>query len=269
MAQAAPHVSLRPHVSEYVGWFENMAVPLCRRELPTEVIPLIINFGAPIRIFDRQNPARWTDFGSFTTGAFDTYVLVGSRGASGGLQINLTILGARLFLGRPLQELANRVIALEDVLGSEAASLTMELHDAPAWDARFDIVDRVIASRVARAREPHAAVMWTWRRLVETDGRANIGRIVGEVGWSRKHLIARFREEIGLAPKTLARVLRFGKAVELIKTVPSVRLTDIALDCGYYDQAHFTRDFRSFAGVTPTELLASALPGSAGFAVDR
>ena len=105
-------------------------MPLCRREVPTEIIPIIINFGAPVRLFDAQDPSRWTDYGSFTTGAYDSHVLVGSRGPSSGLQINMSILGARLFLGRPLRDLRNRAVHLDDVLGGDARRLTMELYDA-------------------------------------------------------------------------------------------------------------------------------------------
>ena len=272
MARRLPHASLRSYVLDYVGWFEHMAQPLCRREVPTEVVPVIVSFGSPVRIFDQQDQSRWTDFTSFTTGAFDTYVLVGSSGPSGGLQINLSILGARLFLSRPLGELTNRVVALDDLLGASAERLAGRLHDARTWDERFDIADRELSARLLSSRAPHPAIVWTWHRLVESHGRASVGRIVEEVGWSQKHLIAQFREHIGLAPKSLARVLRFGKAVEFIKSAaPSgrLRLADLALDCGYYDQAHFTRDFRAFAGITPTELIASALPDSAGFSVDR
>jgi AraC-like DNA-binding protein len=259
-------------VLEYVGWFEHMAQPLCRRELPTEVVPVIVSFGAPVRIFDQQDPHRWTDFASFTTGAFDTYVLVGSSGPSGGLQINLSILGARFFLARPLAELTNRVVALEDLLGVSAERFADQLRDARSWDQRFDIADRELRPRILAAASPPPAIIWTWRRLVESHGRASVGRIVEEVGWSQKHLVARFREHIGLAPKSLARVLRFGRAVEVIKSAApggKLRLADLALDCGYYDQAHFARDFRAFAGITPSELIASALPDSAGFSVDR
>ena len=269
MVRAAPHPSLRPHVRAYIGWFEHMAAPLCRRELPTEDVPVIINFGAPVRVFDPFDSSRWTDYGSFTTGAFDSYVLVGSAGPSGGLQINLSIMGARLFLNRPLGELRNRAIGLEDLLGRDARRLTMELYDARTWEARFAILDREFAARILAARAPSAAVLWAWRRLVESRGRVSIGALVGEVGFSQKHLITLFRDEIGLSPKTLARVLRFGGAVEIIKRGGGHRLAEIAQDCGYYDQAHFSRDFRAFAGVTPTELVRSLMPDGGGFLVDR
>ena len=165
-----------------------------------------------------QDPSRWTDYGSFTTGAYDSYVLVGSTGPSGGIQINLSILGARLFLGRPLRELKNRAVELEDVLGRDARRLIMELYDAPTWEARFTILDRELASRILTAKQPSAAVMWAWCRLVQTGGRISIGTLVDEVGFSQRHLIGQFREQIGLSPKTLARVLRFGRAIRIIKS---------------------------------------------------
>ena len=264
-----PHPSLRTHVQEYAGWIEQMATPIVRREPPTEVVPVIINFGAPVRIYDQQNPSRWTDYGSFSTGAYDTYVLVGSTGPSAGLQVNLSILGARLFLGRPLRDLYNRAVDLEDVFGGDARRLTGELYDAPSWDARFAILDRELAARIRASRVPSAAVLCAWNRLVTSGGRVAIRAIVDEVGCSQRHLIAQFREEIGLSPKTLARVLRFGRAIRAIKEDGRVRLAELAADCGYYDQAHFSRDFRGFAGVTPTELIASLLPDRGGFSVDQ
>jgi AraC-like DNA-binding protein len=269
MVRTVPHPSLRAHVSEYVGWFEHFAVPIVRREVPTEEVPLIINFGAPIRLYDVHDHSRWNDYGSFTTGAYDAYVLVGSTGPSGGIQVNLSILGARLFLGQPLKDLRNCAIRLDDLLGRDARRLETQLYDAPGWEARFAILDRELMSRLCASRAPASAVVWIWKRLVETGGRVSIGTLVDEVGFSQRHLIAQFREEIGLSPKTLARVLRFGRAIRVIKRGGPVRLAEIAQACGYYDQAHFSRDFHAFAGVTPTELIRSQLPDGGGFSVDR
>ena len=264
MVTAAPHLSLRAHVRRYIGWWEHRTTPLYRRELPSAEVPLIINFGAPIRLFEVEDRTRSTELGSFATGAYDSHVVVEANGSQGGIQIDFTILGMRLFLGRPLAELTNRGVALEDVFGPAGRRVTMELHDGPTWDARFDLLDREIWSRIAAATRPASEVLCTWKRIVESSGLVTIRSLVEETGWSQKHLISQFREHIGLAPKMFARVMRFGHAVDRLRRRGHASLTELALDCGYYDQSHFDRDFRSFAGVTPTELL-STLGSHGGF----
>ena len=115
-----PHPSLRPYVREYFGGSERTIRPLVRRELPGDIAPIIINFGPPSREIDRHDPSRWTEYHSFATGAYDTYVLVGTPNEYACVQINFTILGARVFLGRPLRELINRMVALDDLFGAPA-----------------------------------------------------------------------------------------------------------------------------------------------------
>ena len=74
----------------------------------------------------------------------------------------------------------------------------------------------------------------------------------------------RFHADIGLPPKTVARLLRFRRAVDRCAAAPSSRWSDIALDAGYLDQAHLIRDFRQFAGMTPVEFRRSRLPDDSG-----
>lgn len=264
-AIGSPHPALRPYVREYYGGSEETFQPLVRRELPTEIAPLIINFGPPFRIFDPADSSRYQEVSSFVTGAYDSFVTVGTTGAYACLQVNFTLLGMRLFLQRPLHELSNRVVSLDDVLGASAERLICELYEAPSWGARFDILDREILKRLTAAPAPAVGVQWAWRRLVRAAGQVVISDLAREVGWSHKHFVSQFNEQIGLTPKVMARVLRFGRAASLLETSERGRLADIALACGYYDQAHFTRDFRAFAGVSPTELLASRLPNGGGF----
>jgi AraC-like DNA-binding protein len=255
-------------VCEYVGWTEFAASPICRRELPTEIIPLVFNFASPTRLFGAGDSGESRDIGSFMTGAYDTFVVVGSTGRTEGLQVNLTIVGARLLAGRPLGEMANRGVALEDVFGRDGLRLESQLYDAPTWEARFALLDRELAARLMAAPLLHADIRCAWRRLVETRGRASIASIVEETRRSHRHLVETFHEQLGLTPKTLGRVLRFSRAVRIIKDGRASRLTDLAHACGYYDQAHFIRDCRALAGVTPSALVESLLPDRGGFLVE-
>jgi AraC-like DNA-binding protein len=266
MATAAPSPALRPFVSRYTGWWERLGRPFYLREMPTEIAPVIINFAAPTRLVDPRQPGAESSLGSFATGAFDSYVLVGYAGQSGGVQIDFTLLGARLFLGRPLRELANRVVPLGDLLGAEAGRLEARLYDAPSWEARFALLDDEIGRRIVSGDALSRTVRCAWWRLARTAGQASISAIVNDLGCSQRHLIDRFREEIGLPPKTVGRVLRFGQAVNLLREGRVRRLADIAAACGYYDQAHFIRDAREFAGATPSELVQSLNPGTGAFA---
>jgi AraC-like DNA-binding protein len=82
-----------------------------------------------------------------------------------------------------------------------------------------------------------------------------------ELGWSRRRLVACFREEIGLAPKALARVIRFDRAVVRLRS--GAALGELAHACGYCDQAHFNREFRQLAWMTPGEFRAASAPSGA------
>jgi AraC-like DNA-binding protein len=230
-----------------------------------------VGFGAPIDVsFPRRGESvRAT---AFVSGLSDCYALVDSYGSQRGVQVDLTPLGAFMLLGLPMRQLANRAVELGDVLGPEGARLPERLHEASGWPARFAILDEFFVDRFTRARPASPDVAWALRRLREADGRLRVSELVEELRWSRRHLTARFSEQVGLPPKTLARLLRFGRAARLLGVGPPSHeqggeargapstLTEIALDCGYYDQAHLNRDVREFAGLAPTQLEAMLLP---------
>ena len=107
-----------------------------------------------------------------------------------------------------------------------------------------------------------------WSRLIATRGRTEIAELCRELGWSRRHLAVRFRDEVGLAPKVYARVLRFERAAALLARDGGARFAEIAYQCGYYDQAHLNRDFREFAGTSPSDYVGRLLPAGGGVAAD-
>jgi AraC-like DNA-binding protein len=267
MAFGAPDLRLGAHVAgSYVGYLEQAAGAMRRQQVPFAGVPLIVSFGPTIAILDPRGSVEGQPYRSFVAGLYDRFVVTEYAGAQHGVQMNFTPVGAARFLGLPLGELANRVVDLDDVLGPAARRLAEQLAEAPGWVARFALLDRFILERLREARPVAPFVAWAWQRLAQSDGGCAIGALATEIGCSRKHLIHGFRAELGLPPKTVARILRFQRATGLIQRDNGVRWAELALDCGYYDQAHLIRDFREFADSTPDEFLRRHLPDSGGVA---
>jgi transcriptional regulator GlxA family with amidase domain len=104
----------------------------------------------------------------------------------------------------------------------------------------------------------------------ESRGAISIGELADETGWSARHLQGRFQTEIGLSPKLAARVIRFDRARRLLQSrVAAGATTDlagVAAAAGYFDQAHLDRDFRAFAGCSPTGWLDAEFRNVQAFA---
>lgn len=248
-------------VDGYEDFEEHTSRPLRRREVAGPGVVVIVDFGDGWRVGHEQ-PTAWHR--SFAAGVHDRPAVVEHGGRARCMQINMTPLGARALLGFPLAELRSRVVPLEDLLGPTAWLLAERLHDAAGWDVRFALLDEVLLRRAAAAAPVRPDVQWAWRRLVASDGAVPVQTLASELGCSRRHLTARFGEEIGLPPKRYARLLRFRTAVDALIGGGEQRLADVAAACGYADQSHLNREFRAFAGMTPGALLASRAPGGGG-----
>jgi AraC-like DNA-binding protein len=259
MAHAAPHPALRGHVLRYCGYREDTAAPLARREVAVPAVTVIFSFGPSIEI----DGVRHT---SFAAGLDASFSDTRHDGRQRGMEVKLAPLAVRPLLGVPAREIAGRVVGLDALLGREGDELTERLDGAAGWPERFALLDAALLERLARSRRAPADVVLAWRRLAATHGGVSIAGLAGELGWSRRHFGERFREHVGLAPKPAARVLRFRRALSLLERDDGARLGDIALECGYYDQAHLNRDFRALAGSAPGDHLGRRLPDGGGVA---
>lgn len=256
-AEPAPH--LRPHVARYTGWRERTRRAVRRIELPVLEVPLVLSFGPPTLVSDPSRPAAPpTRVTSFAAGLYGRAVTVGHEGDGHAVQVDLTPLAARRFLGMPLGELGHRTIELSDLLGQEADRLVEALALAPSWEARFELLDAALTRRIAAGRPASPDLAWAWARLASSGGGVRVADLAAELRCSRRHLTARFREELGLPPKAVARVLRFQRALGLMRS--GQEWAAIAYACGYYDQPHLNREFRDLAGTTPGDLRARLLP---------
>jgi AraC-like DNA-binding protein len=267
MAFRDPHPGLAGYLGRMCGYDERSPEAICRREAPAGTVTVILGLGDTIDIKEMSHsptphPGRLT---SFVAGLHEGYALVESQHQHG-IQLDLTPLGAYRLFGLPMSEIANSVVTLDELRGRAMAELTERLAGTPGWAPRFALIDRLLLRWADEGPEPDRAVTWAWTQLARSGGRAAVGMLADEIGWSRRHLAHRFRHQVGLAPKPTARVLRFKRAAELLVDArPGTTITDVAMAAGYADHSHMTREFQSLAGCTPSAYLKAQLPDATGF----
>ncbi len=157
------------------------------------------------------------------------------------------------FFGPPAGELQDLNVPLDALWGPEASLLRERLLEAPTPVAKFCVLEGCLQQRLRQgpARDP---VVQYAIEMFKNPGTSVAG-VVERVGLSPRHFIARFRDEVGLTPKVFCRIHRFRRVIGALQAPEQIEWATIALDCGYFDQAHFIHDFREFAGVSPSAYL--------------
>jgi AraC-like DNA-binding protein len=250
-----PHPELALLVRGYNGYFESSSRPVRRRELPSGEVALIISLGPQWRLIDPATGASAGTLRTFVAGLDDTYSLVESEIPGAAIQVDFTPIGARQLLQLPMHLVSKRTVELTDLLGSQADRLVEQLAEATDWHSRFLTLDNFLLSRIRRYRRSTREIDWAWRQLDLSRGSVRVQKISEQLGWTRKRLVRAFRDEIGIPPKVLARVLRFRKALAEFNVQTIVDFSQLAAESGYSDQAHMIRDFKDFSGLTPAELI--------------
>ena len=254
MASREPRASLRPYVRDLVGYDERCPRARIRRHFPCPSVVLIVDFGPPVRVTRGGDPRRSARHpGGFAAGLDGVFATVEHGGRQQGVQVDLTPAGARRLFRFPLSELSGQIVALRDLLPAEQRTLAERLAEARGWASRLDLVEEVLVRRILGARVESARVDWAVARIEASGGALEVGALARELGHSPKHVIALFRDQVGVPPKMLARLVRFERVMRGAREPVPVRWAELALAHGYCDQAHLARDVRCFTGLTPTE----------------
>jgi AraC-like DNA-binding protein len=213
---------------------------------------LMLSFGDPIGV--ALNGDRFVDRRSFLVGSHAGPLRTRHTGHHVGVQVDLEPLAAYRLTGVPGAKMADRVVDLATAT-SRLAGLEEDLADRDDPRERLVILEKALAAAILEGPEPDPLVAWMWDRLVQDHGRSRISDLVAETGFSHRHVSSRFREHVGLTPKTAARILRFELAVELLSR--GATASQVAATCGYSDQSHLSREVASLGGSPPTIVASS------------
>jgi AraC-like DNA-binding protein len=155
-----------------------------------------------------------------------------------------------------MREISDLVVDLEDLVGRAAYGLAERCYDAASIEERLRRAADWVAERVMKSRGINPAVAWAAGQIEQSGGAVSIAELRRHTGLSKTRLAEAFRDQIGLAPKLYARVVRFRRAAELLQKGAGP-LIEVALDAGYYDQPHMNAEFRELSGLSPREFLAA------------
>lgn len=260
-ARRPPAPPLRAFVDGYVGYRVDGVPGAVHRGLPSRHLTMIVAVGEPIAVVAHTDPAQPPDAYHFALGGLQvTPALIDAGRRQEGVTVQLTPLGARTLLGLRPRELWNTTMEAEEVLGGAARELHERVQEAPTWAERFAACDEVLGRVLGGAPPLPAPLRHAWELLVASHGTVGVAALADEVGWSRRHLTQRFRDEFGLSPKAAGRVIRFDRARRLLASPQRPSLAEVAAVCGYADQPHLTREFARLAGCPPAAWLSAEHP---------
>lgn len=251
---AAPPVPppLRPFVREWQGYVEHAPGPTVRRELPGAALVLILELGAPLCLARLEHdPFASRRDPSFVAGLDEHPTFTRHEGVQEGLQINLTLRGARALFGGGVPDLAHEVVPLSELLPKLRG---VEEHLRPkGWPERFAWLTSFLSAQLARAPLAPTAADRAIRLLEDAGGAVRVDALAATLDLSPRRVGQLFRAQVGLSPKRYAELIRFERLTTQLRG-PAADWSELALAVGYADQAHLSREVRRYSGLTPTAL---------------
>jgi AraC-like DNA-binding protein len=216
--------------------------------LPDGCMDIILDLGDSETGMDAPTPPVRER--AFVVGAMTRPLIVVRRG-------HVRYLGVRFRPGRAAgalrlaaSELTDERIPLSAVW-ADAQSLVDRIGEIRSLAGQLTALDAVLAKRVALAGAPPPEVDRAVGQILSARGRVAIESLSEMVGRSRQHLARVFGQHVGLSPKMLSRVVRARAALELLRRAPAPSRSALALDLGFYDQAHLITELRMLTGLTP------------------
>ena len=220
------------------------------RVLPDTCVELFLNYtNRSVAMIDNQLYER-----SIVTFRMSRPMDVQMRKGAGVIAICFQPGMAYQFIQIPMHALSDTNTALADIWGSMAAELEDQLAGLRTHEARVALVQKYLIKQLASAKHD-LQVAYFLNQAQVSDSSIAVNKLSNEIGLSQRQLSRRFQENVGLSPKAYLRVFRFIRSLEHLKKYPLISLTEVACRSGYYDQAHFIRDYKAYTGHSPGEVV--------------
>jgi AraC-like DNA-binding protein len=173
--------------------------------------------------------------------------------------------GLTAFTGMAVKELENRAVPLQELFGEEGLTLEKAVLSATTTESRVNIVEAFLLKQLNTPEVMDRIAKSSVEILLQLNGLISVEALSAQLNTNRRQLERKFSSVIGLSPKQLAKIIRLQATLKMLEKKQFASLTSLAYDNGYFDQAHFIKDFKEFTGLSPKQFFAGNLTLSALF----
>ncbi|MCB0401080.1 MAG: AraC family transcriptional regulator [Flavobacteriales bacterium] len=224
--------------------------------LPDGTINIIFELtGTPKYIFDNQTKKRIQECQDvWFSGVLKDYITISAECEE------MIVLVFKPGSGFPLihqsvDKYTNKVLPANEVLGKPISDLLTKLKAPSTPEEKFIEVERWIFNQVKQDDFYTEIIQYAIHAIEKSPSYINIANLSKKLGYSQKQFIQLFKKYVGITPKQFHRITRFNEILRSVENKKDVMWTEEANNCGYFDQAHFIKDFQSFSGLNPSKYL--------------
>lgn len=239
--------------------------PARQRILPDGCMEMIFHYGDLYEQFFEDGSSEIQPR-CFVFGQIDTFIEIAPTGQTGLIAARFLPDGLTPFLEIPVSSLFNKAVPLVLVFGEKGKELEEKVLAATANTERMQLIESFLLSRMIEPHTLHAITKQCVDVILQSGGQLDMTALAGRLNINRRSMERKFETVIGMSPKQLARAVRLQSTLKMLDQKKFSSLTDLAYENGYYDQAHFIKDFKEFTGISPKSFYSESLQFASFFA---
>jgi AraC-like DNA-binding protein len=240
------------------------ATPEKQRIVPDGCMEMIVHYGDLYRQYF-EDGRYILQPRSFVFGQITSPLEIEPTGVSGIIAARFHPDGFAPFSFFPINEMENKAVPLEKIFGEEAVELEEKILSAAFNEERIKQIETFLINKLSLPETADRIAKSSVEILLNYNGRVSVDELAEQLKINRRQLERKFSSAIGLSPKQLSKVIRLQATLKMLQQQQFTSLTSLAYENGYYDQAHFIKDFKEFTGMSPKQFYSDNLKMSALF----
>lgn len=252
-----PSAALAPFVKCFWSLESDDETHERERVFPDGSIELILHFGDFFQKYNTTGKAS-VQHRSFFHGQLKRYIELQPTGKVGIFSVRFHPAGLRPFVPFSIDEITDITATTAFAWGEKATQLEIDLLKAESTDQRIAVMEAFLLSQL-NPEQVDTIVEKCVEQIIEQAGISSVDEIARQQAIGKRALERRFQQSVGLSPKLFARIIRFNYALQLIEKRDFSNFTSVAYEGGFYDQAHFIKDFHDFTGLNPKQYFSENL----------